>query len=80
MSPFTLSETKHFLTSHKIKLNHAQVLEIYMAIGGIPFYLKQIKKGLSATEVIEDLAFSKDSFLLGEFDNVIFIMIKKRRK
>ena len=70
LSPFTLSETKDFLIRNKIKLNHAQLLEIYMAMGGIPFYLLQAKKGLSATEIIEDLAFSKDGFLLGEFDNL----------
>ncbi|OGT48830.1 MAG: hypothetical protein A3E82_08460 [Gammaproteobacteria bacterium RIFCSPHIGHO2_12_FULL_38_11] len=70
LSPFTLSETNDFLIQNKIKLNHAQILSIYMAIGGIPFYLMQIKKGLSSTEIIEDLAFSQDSFLLTEFDNL----------
>src|SRR3990167_6582515 len=70
LNPFTLRQTNEFLTKSKIKLNHAQLLEIYMVMGGIPFYLTQIKKGLSATETVEALAFSKDSFLLGEFDNL----------
>lgn len=30
LQPFTLSDTKHYLTSNNVKLNHKQITEIYM--------------------------------------------------
>lgn len=70
LRPLTLAETKVFLLGNKIKLDDSQILAIYMAMGGIPFYLNQISKGLSAVQIIENLAFCKDSFLLEEFNNL----------
>lgn len=70
LSPLTLSETKEFLNKRKIKLNQTQIVSLYMAMGGIPFYLMQVEKGLSATQIIEALAFRKESFLLEEFNNL----------
>lgn len=70
LEPFCLRETKLFLDSRGIKLNHEQILQIYMAIGGIPYYLSKIERGLSATQNIETLAFQHKSFLADEFDNL----------
>ena len=70
LEPFNLRETKAYLTSRGIRLNNNQITELYMVVGGIPHYLAQIDKGLSATQVIEQLAFSTGSFLLGEFDKL----------
>lgn len=70
LEPFNLKETKKYLSSRGIKLNNNQITELYMVVGGIPHYLAQIEKGLSATQAIERLAFSTDSFLLGEFDKL----------
>lgn len=41
-----------------------------MATGGIPFYLSMVEKGLSSSQAIESIAFSKNSPLLNEFDNL----------
>lgn len=41
-----------------------------MVLGGIPHYLSKIKPGLSANQIIEDLAFKKNSFLMQEFKNL----------
>jgi AAA+ ATPase superfamily predicted ATPase len=68
--PFTLSETEVFLKSSGSKLDRYQVLQIYMALGGIPQYLKNVGKGNSAVQVIEKICFSKDGLLKGEFNNL----------
>lgn len=68
--PFSLKETKKFLATEGIKLNHKQIMQIYMVTGGIPYYLLAINKGLSATQIIEQLAFQKNSILFKEFDNL----------
>lgn len=70
LSPYKLNETKQYLHSLGIKLNNLQILQIYMVMGGIPYYLSKIEKGLSAVQNIDKLAFRKKSFLLGEFENL----------
>jgi hypothetical protein len=68
--PFSLKETEEFLISRDIRLNHYQVLQLYMAMGGIPQYLKQVSKGESTYQAIDKLFFAKDGFLKREFTNL----------
>jgi len=70
LEPFDLQETKKYLFHKGIRLNNRQVAELYMVLGGIPHYLNQVTKGLSATQVIEQLAFVKKGFLLDEFEKL----------
>ena len=65
--PFTLKETEDYLKARKINIDRYQVLQLYMAIGGIPQYLKDIKRGESAAQAIDRLCFSKDGKLKDEF-------------
>lgn len=68
LEPFNLNETKQFLHSIEVDLNNKQILQLYMAIGGVPYYLSKVERGMSATQIIERLAFRKKSFMLEEFD------------
>lgn len=68
--PFHLSDTYDFLQLRKIKLDYYQCLQLYMAMGGIPFYLQQIEPGESAAQVIDRLCFTKDGILKSEFSNL----------
>ncbi|MEI8296001.1 MAG: ATP-binding protein [Alphaproteobacteria bacterium] len=68
LQPFTLKEAERYLAFLGINLNRQQILQIYMAIGGIPHYLKSIKKGLSAAQNINALCFQKNGLLFNEFD------------
>ena len=70
LEPYKLKETQQFLKSRGIQLSQKQILDIYMAIGGIPFYLKGIKKGLSAAQNIDALCFEKNGLLYDEFKNL----------
>jgi AAA+ ATPase superfamily predicted ATPase len=70
LNPFTLSETKTYLVSRGIQLDHYQLSQIYMAMGGIPHYLKEIKPGESAIENINRICFEKDGLLRNEFPNL----------
>ena len=65
--PFTLSETTAFLQHRSINLDRYQLLQIYMAMGGIPEYLKGIARGQSAMQAIDTICFSKDGFIFDEF-------------
>jgi AAA+ ATPase superfamily predicted ATPase len=68
--PFTLAETEAFLQSRQIKLNRYQIVQIYMAMGGVPMYLDQIKPGFSAAQNIQNICFESDGYLRYEFDRL----------
>jgi uncharacterized protein len=70
MEPFTLRETEAFLKYKKILFNRNAVLELYLILGGIPFYLDLIKQGESVTQAIDRLYFKKNSELKSEFDEL----------
>ncbi len=42
--PFTLAETETFLHVRYINMDRYQILQLYMAMGGIPHYLHEVKK------------------------------------
>lgn len=70
LSPFSLSETKEFLRYRGINLNNRHILEIYMAIGGVPYYLKYVEKNLTAEENIQEIFFRKNAPLFDEFNKL----------
>lgn len=70
LAPFTLAETKQFFQSKKIQFTDTGIAEIYMAMGGLPYYLEQIERGESPTKAIERLCFSSTGILKWEFDNL----------
>ena len=70
LEPYNLKETQEFLRSLSVKLNQKQILDIYMAIGGIPYYLKAVDQGLSAAQNIEAICFQKNGLLYNEFSNL----------
>lgn len=75
--PFTLSETEAYLRSRGIVFDRHQVLQVYMAFGGIPQYLKSIQRGDSAAQAIEKACFGKDGLLTGEFNNLYSSLFEK---
>lgn len=67
LDPFNLFETNTYLRSRGIKLKKTHVLDLYMALGGIPYYLKYVDPGLTATENIQRILFDKKAPLKDEF-------------
>lgn len=70
IEPFSLSETEIYLQSNQVFYNKYQVIQIYMAMGGIPHYLNEVKPGKSATQNINDICFSKNGLLRDEFSRL----------
>ena len=70
LMPFTISETREYFEKHNYRFKMKSVLEIYMAIGGIPLYLKQIKKSLSTSKNIDNICFSANGLLSSEFERL----------
>lgn len=70
LQPFTLAETKAYLTSKKVKMTDYQILQLYMVTGGVPHYLSYVEKNESAEQAINRLCFTKNGMLNGEFKNL----------
>jgi hypothetical protein len=70
LQPFTLGETEAFLKVRNINLERYQILQVYMAMGGIPHYLNEIVAGKSAIQNIEDICFSPSGMLYNEFSRL----------
>ena len=69
LAPFTLLETEDFLRNVKgMDISHRQTMEIYMTMGGIPYYLNMIEKGVPIDSCIDRLFFAQGAPLRGEFD------------
>ena len=68
--PFNLNETERYLLSKNIVLDRYQITQLYMTFGGIPHYLKEVKKGESIVQLIDRVCFTKDGLLADEFKNL----------
>ena len=69
ISPFCLSEVELFLKQRKgIIWNRYQILEAYMILGGIPYYLDMFEKGLPFDRNIDNLFFRNGAPLQKEYD------------
>lgn len=58
LSPFKLGECEQFLKKKGIRMSRYDIVQSYMVLGGIPYYLGYMKKGLSLAQNI-DLLFLK---------------------
>lgn len=70
LKPFTLTETKAFFISKNIQLTLQEIAKIYMAFGGVPYYLEQVRKGENATTTIARNCFSDEGLLKNEYQNL----------
>lgn len=70
LQPFSLKETKQYLTSRGIQLTDNALAEIYMIMGGIPYYLNAIQRGDSSTTAMERICFTIDGLLYDEYQNL----------
>lgn len=70
LQPFNLYETELYFKSRNIHLDRYHIIQIYMALGGVPHYLKEVEGGKSATQNIDHILFSKTAILRNEFDRL----------
>ena len=67
LAPFTLGETEAYLQANGIRWNRYQILEIYMVMGGIPFYLEMLKPQLTFDQNVDNLFFAANAPLRMEY-------------
>jgi AAA+ ATPase superfamily predicted ATPase len=75
LKPFDLSETEQFLKSQDVILDRRQIIELYMAIGGIPKYLTYVERGFSSVQIVNKICFKGP--LVDEFDELYSSLFEK---
>ncbi|MCB0597421.1 MAG: ATP-binding protein [Lewinellaceae bacterium] len=70
LQPFTLSETEAFLQAKGAEYDRYQLLELYMAMGGVPFYLENVQVNRSVAQNIDRMFFSPTGLLRLEYDSL----------
>ncbi len=70
LRPFSLRETEEYFRIKNIILDRYQIIQLYMAIGGVPFYLNEIMPGRSAFQEIDRLCFTDGGVLVTEYNNL----------
>ncbi len=68
LKQFTLAECKEYFKSKDIILSNKDILECYMVMGGVPYYLSMMERGLSLAQNIDNMFFKRHGKLYGEFD------------
>lgn len=80
LQPFTLSETEAFLQAKGAEYDRYQLLELYMAMGGVPFYLENIQPNRSVAQNIDRMFFSPTGLLRLEYDSLYQSLFKRSEK
>ncbi len=80
LEPFSLAETEQLLRAQQVVLGRYQTIELYLALGGIPAYLAQVRPHESAAQAIDRLCFARDGFLALEFDQLYAALFDKAER
>ncbi len=80
ISPFTLNECEQLVQSKKSVLDRYQLIQLYMALGGIPFYWDEVSTALSATQNIQEICFSENGILRTEFKKLFSSLFKNSER
>ena len=76
LMPFSLKEVKEFLEMSGIYLTLKDIVQLYMCVGGIPFYLRDIEPGKSVPQILDSLFFMGQASLRHEFKNLYASLFK----
>ncbi|MBR0503207.1 MAG: AAA family ATPase [Paludibacteraceae bacterium] len=80
LRPFTLAEVEKYMLSKGGKWDRYQVLQLYMVMGGIPYYLSLVDFKKSLAQNIDELFFAKNAKLRMEFDELYKVLFNSADK
>jgi len=80
LRPFTLKEVELYLKNKRCAWDRYQIVQTYMIIGGIPFYLSLLDPKASLVQNIDRLFFQRNAVLKLEFDELYNALFKNADK
>lgn len=70
LRPFNLGECREYLRNAGFRYEEKDIVECYMVMGGIPYYLSLLETGLSLAQNVDRMFFRRKGKLDGEFENL----------
>ena len=70
LNPFTLKECDKYFRSLDIRLSRYDIVQSYMMLGGIPYYLGYFEKNLSLAQNIDNLFYIRNAKLKDEYNRL----------
>ena len=70
VEPFTLKECKEFFQDGEYAMDEYDIVLVYMAFGGIPYYLDQFRRGFSVPQNFDTLLYGRQAPLGDEYDRL----------
>ena len=80
LRPFTLHETEAMLQSMEINWDRLSILQLYMVMGGVPYYLSLLHKGESFAQAIDRLYFSANANLQSEYKRLFTSLFSLQKR
>ena len=77
LKPFTLLECEEYLQAKGRHFDRYDLIECYMVLGGIPYYLDYIDKNHSLAQNIDRIVFADDAPLKNEFTELFHSLFGK---
>ena len=70
LEPFSLMECEQFFSDKGVALSKYDIVQSYMILGGIPYYLNYMSQGKSLAQNIDDSFFAGNAVLRGEYERL----------
>lgn len=78
LMPFTLSECREYAGALGLEMTDFQIAELYMVLGGIPYYWKYLDRSMSPAQNIDEMFFAGSDKLENEFFELYSSLFKKK--
>lgn len=78
LQPFNLAECREYAKSLGLEMTDFQIAEMYMVLGGIPYYWKYLDRALSPAQNIDEMFFAGSDKLEDEFNELYSSLFKKK--
>ena len=76
LRPFTLGQTEEYLKSRKFRWPRIAILQAYMVLGGVPYYLSLLDPKMNVPDNIDALFFSAEPELENEYQRLFNSLFK----
>ena len=78
IEPFTLGECELYAQARGLEYSRRMITECYMIFGGIPYYWRMLRRGMSPAQNFDDLFFTSQGRLRGEFDELYASLFRRK--
>jgi len=76
LHPFNLCETELMLLNNNVHWDRLAILQIYMALGGVPYYLEMLQPTDSVASAIDRLFFGQNATMADEYERLFKSLFK----